>query len=85
LSIYTYGRYEVVITQEHYEEGLGKIPGYGVLNKETGIMEHTSAVLCNAMNCARMFERQIKNIEEMGEEPSPEDFPNVSLSDLRPN
>lgn len=66
-NLYEYGRYSVQIIDNHIEDGY-EVPGYGVINKHTGITEHSTTLLFHAMKWCRVCESQVAAIEKMGDE-----------------
>lgn len=69
-SLYSYGRFDVVIIDNHREDGVD-VPGYGVVNRETGITESSTTLLFHAIqtchNCED-FLKEVQNKQDNGDD-----------------
>lgn len=60
--LYKAGDYIVRVTDKHWEEGLGVVRGYGVVNVTTGVQEINTGVLYEAVKWAKICDANTKSM-----------------------
>lgn len=76
--LFQYGRYYVTAINDH-DTGNGKeIPGYGVVNEQTGVVEFSHTMLYQAMKWARILEIQVSQIENSDEPDEDDKWPTLN-------
>lgn len=59
-EIYSYGRYDVLVVPDVSGDGDRFVPGYGVVNRDTGVREYESVDLPNALRMCRLMELHVR-------------------------
>jgi len=61
-SLFTYGRFDVCIVDDHMEDGVA-VKGYGIINRDTGVTESSTTLLFHAIQTCRNCEDFLKEVE----------------------
>lgn len=63
-SLYDYGRYSVIVIDNYQSDDTGdKEKAYGVVNRETGVIEFRHQLLAQAMKWSTILEKEVAQLE----------------------
>lgn len=60
-TVYQYGRYQVVLTDNHMEDGR-PVPGFAIMNIEFDQVEHTERLYYRAIHIAQICEDNVQKL-----------------------
>ncbi len=81
--IFSYGRFDVRVIDDHFEDGR-QLQGYGVTNRDTGVVEMSTTLLFYAMQWCRNCEKGIEDFEDAVKNDN-DDWKTAVALDIKPN